>query len=246
MSANDSADVLVRAARCLREEQDAALAGANLEDIVPASGEPTWSRIAGDVRRARRRRRWIVVMALQLGIGMGGVGVWAAVTGRLPTILRPPAAPAVQPGKAAAHARRHPAARPLASVEPSPAPAPSPAPRIETRSLPDGRIGRSHRQPQPVAVESGGSAADALYRQAHQLHFVRRDFGAALAAWDRYLATGAGPLALEARYNRAIALAHLDRRAEAIAALRPFADGETGSYRQTEARALIERFRSGN
>jgi len=49
--------------------------------------------------------------------------------------------------------------------------------------------------------------ADALYREAHHLHFVRRDFGAALAAWDRYLAMGTGALSIEARYNPAIALA---------------------------------------
>ena len=69
---------------------------------------------------------------------------------------------------------------------------------------------------------------------------MRRDFEAALDAWDRYLAMGTGSLSVEARYNRAIALAHLGRRAAAIAALRPFADGETGSYRQAEAQALID------
>jgi hypothetical protein len=46
-------------------------------------------------------------------------------------------------------------------------------------------------------------------------------------------------LVLEARYNRAICLMRLGRRTEAIAALRPFADGEWTGYRQEEARALL-------
>ncbi len=85
----------------------------------------------------------------------------------------------------------------------------------------------------------------ALYREAHRLHFVERDYAAALEAWDHYLAAGPGPLALEARYNRAIALGHLGRPEEAIAALRPFADGERGGYRRQEALQLIEVFRRG-
>ena len=73
---------------------------------------------------------------------------------------------------------------------------------------------------------------------------MQRDFAAALVAWDRYLASDGGPLATEARYNRAIALAHLGRTDEATQALRPFADGDYGGYRQHEARALIDRFAS--
>ena len=83
------------------------------------------------------------------------------------------------------------------------------------------------------------STADALYREAHHLHFVRRDFGAALAAWDRYLELGSGPLSIEARYNRAIALVRLHERDRAIAALTPFARGAHAGYRQQEAQALL-------
>lgn len=264
MSANQSADVLVRAARCLRDEQDAALAGADLADMVPSLGEPTWSRIVGDVRRARRRRRWMVAATLQLGIALCGLGVWAAVTGRLPVIKRRPATSAVTPEQATPARRR-------SHAPPSPAPAPpaaTAAPATTSESSPEvmrppspAAAAPAHRpgarppaadrpvhsggEPRPVARD-GAAAADALYREAHQLHFVRRDFSAALAAWDRYLATGAGALSLEARYNRAIALAHLGRRADAIAALRPFADGETGSYRKAEAQALIQQFSAGN
>ena len=55
MISDERADVLTRATRRLREEQDAALAGASLGDMVPALGDPTWSRIVTDVRRARRQ-----------------------------------------------------------------------------------------------------------------------------------------------------------------------------------------------
>jgi hypothetical protein len=82
---------------------------------------------------------------------------------------------------------------------------------------------------------------NALYRRAHQAHFVDRRYAAALAAWDRYLALPRpGRLALEARYNRALALYRLGRRAEAAQALQPFADGDYGPYRQSEARALLK------
>lgn len=113
----------------------------------------------------------------------------------------------------------------------------------------DGRAARDRRARPARAPRRRGAgdnlpearAADALYRQAHELHFVHRDFAAALAAWDRYLAADPRPLALEGRWNRAIALVHLERREEAIAALQPFADAAAGSYRQHEARALIDK-----
>lgn len=79
-----------------------------------------------------------------------------------------------------------------------------------------------------------------LYQRAHELHFRKHDFAAALAAWDVYLAsTASGPLSLEARYNRAICLTRLGRTAEARGALLPFARGDYGGYRQAEASALL-------
>jgi len=47
-------------------------------------------------------------------------------------------------------------------------------------------------------------------------------------------------LVLEARYNRAICLVRLGRRAGARAALAPFASGAYGGYRQEDARALLD------
>jgi hypothetical protein len=90
--------------------------------------------------------------------------------------------------------------------------------------------------PAPPAIDAG-----VLYAQAHRAHFVDRDPAAALRAWDVYLAAAPdGPLAPEARYNRALALVRLGRRAEAREALAPFAAGAYGGYRAAEARALID------
>ncbi len=87
---------------------------------------------------------------------------------------------------------------------------------------------------------------ESLYSAAHQAHFVARDPAAALRAWDEYLAAYPdGRFALEARYNRALALVRLGRTGEARAALAPFADGRNGGYRQTEARALLDALDAG-
>jgi len=92
--------------------------------------------------------------------------------------------------------------------------------------------------PAPSAEED---PALALYRRARQLHFVEQRPGAALAAWDAYLAAEPrGPLAVDARYERALCLARLGRKQEARAALEPFAAGKYGSYRQNEARELLD------
>jgi hypothetical protein len=103
--------------------------------------------------------------------------------------------------------------------------------------------------PTPPAPSSSATRAPAadeltLYKQAHRAHFTERDYARALTAWDRYLASApGGTFALEARYNRAIALHRLGNRAAAMEALRPFADGAYGRYRQEEARQLIEQGR---
>lgn len=95
-----------------------------------------------------------------------------------------------------------------------------------------------------AAVEPSLAAAPDLYRVAHQLHFHGADPAAAVAAWDKYLASEAsGRFAVEARYNRAMALIRLRRYREAHIALDPFARGEVApaGYRQTEAKQLSQR-----
>src|SRR5262249_40239952 len=82
---------------------------------------------------------------------------------------------------------------------------------------------------------------DKLFEAANRAHFEARDWNAALAGWDRYLAASPnGRFVPEARYNRAIALLRLDRREEAIRELTPFANGKYGTYRQGDAQSLIE------
>ncbi|HEY4395632.1 MAG TPA: hypothetical protein VGP64_16290 [Polyangia bacterium] len=150
-------------------------------------------------------------------------------------LVRSAPAPIAQPLVAAPPAPQVPSVRrgPRAMTPPRPAPAPA-------TGASAGATRATHEPPvfEPAPAPEA-HAPLALYREAHRLHFVERDYAEALGAWDRYLAAGSGPLVLEARYNRAIALAHLGRREEAVAALRPFADSARGGYRRQEALALI-------
>ena len=102
--------------------------------------------------------------------------------------------------------------------------------------------------PAALSPNEGEAAALKLYKHAYRLHFTEQRYAAALAAWDEYLrAAPAGRLVVEARYNRAIALARLGRRAEAEAALTPFARGEvSGGYRAREARELLDALRASS
>jgi hypothetical protein len=143
------------------------------------------------------------------------------------------AAPAAGETPSAVPARFKPAAKraklaPKPALEADPvaaapvAAAPAPAPAVVT-----------------LAPAPDTESADlALFRRAQRLHLNRDP--KALAAWDDYLrVAGSGPLAPEARYNRALCLVRLGRKTEAKAALEPFAKGGYGTYRRTEAQALI-------
>jgi hypothetical protein len=199
------------------------------------AAEQTLARVLTTVRRRGRRRRIFGVIGLQVGLATFGVAAWAAASGRLETFL----------------------ARVLpARVEPQPLDVRPPQPRVRRRPAPVALPADEPPLPAPPAerprparapaatraiIEPPPPDEQALYRQAHEIHFVRREFAAAVAAWDRYLALPRpGQLAVEARYNRAIALYRLGRRADAVAALLPFARGDYGPYRQPEARALLE------
>jgi hypothetical protein len=97
----------------------------------------------------------------------------------------------------------------------------------------------------PAASATRRDESDALYRVAHEAHFVEQNPQKALGAWDAYLAAPGGRFTTEARYNRALTLIRLGRRSEAKAALRSFAAGRPGSYRQHEAEQLIEALGGG-
>jgi len=99
--------------------------------------------------------------------------------------------------------------------------------------------------PQVIAEKPSATAAPAesaelsLFRRAMKLHDAKDR--RAIAAWDDFLRVAPkSPLALEARYNRALGLVRADRSREAKAALAPFANGEHGSYRKREAAQLLE------
>jgi hypothetical protein len=244
-------DLLRQAARALRDETRA------VED--DAAGAPEawrgmdgWSEIARDVRQAARRRRLLIASALQLVLVLSGLGAWAAVSGRLPALLFTRRAPAPAPSAPAEHARRAGHRTPAAPVSVAEAPAPAEAPPPPVVPAPAPPASPPPRPPLPsprrVAVRATGAPGvaapapvdpDTVYREAHTAQFVRRDYAAALAAWDRYLALGPQSFTPEARYNRAIALVRLQRRDEAAAALHPFADGDYGGYRAEEAKGLL-------
>jgi hypothetical protein len=110
-------------------------------------------------------------------------------------------------------------------------------PRVHARP----RAAVASRRDATAPADRTTDVEESSYARAHQAHFVDRDWTAALRAWDSYLqAYPSGRLALEAMYNRALALVHLGRMKEARDALAAFAGAPVGSYRQREARALVD------
>jgi hypothetical protein len=238
-----SGDLLAQATRALRAEADAASAAE--APTGPWQVMDGWSGIVRRMRRSARRRRLVLLGGLQIALALGGLGAWAAVSGHLPALFRaaPAEAPAVPPPKRARHV-----SRPVTAPPPAPPEAPAPPPPSSSPSapssapaLPAPRRARVAALAPPAALAPAAPppSPDALYEQAHDAHFVRKDYAAALRAWDRYLALGPATFTPEARYNRAIALVRLGRRDEAAAALRPFAAGEYGGYRTREATELL-------
>ncbi|MDI1484201.1 hypothetical protein [Polyangium sp. y55x31] len=120
------------------------------------------------------------------------------------------------------------------------------APKIAAAEPPKASAPSETAEEAPVAAAPAPrvDSDDALYRAAHQAHFVTRDPAAALAAWDAYLrAAPRGRFAPEAHYNRALCLVRLGRTAEAERTLELFASGSFGGYRKAEAKALLDAMR---
>jgi hypothetical protein len=159
-----------------------------------------------------------------------------------------------------------PSAVPVVAVEPAPPAVAVPAATISAPVAAPRTSTVAHTAQAPLAPSQAGEAAAvavepsspktlpgsaesappadphaALFAEAHRLHFTERDPARALAAWDRYLAVAPnGRFSPEARYNRALSLVRLGRHAEARAELTAFANGEYGSYRRDEAKALLD------
>lgn len=213
------------------------------------------ARIMRGLHQARRRRGTRLSFGIPLAAIFLGSTAWAAATGRLPEVWqaitqfttgdtqRPgPTSPAPQP--------RAPKSSPGSRVAEAPPPAPArsepeavepaPEPEVVAPPAPIRAPERTAPAPSPKATPAP-DPTDALFRTAHRLHFTERDSARALAAWDAYLsAAPRGRFQAEARYNRALCLLRLGRASEAQHALEPFARGAYGSYRQNEARALID------
>ncbi|MEY2937350.1 MAG: hypothetical protein RL033_8099 [Pseudomonadota bacterium] len=246
-----SAELLERATRALR---------IGTERASSATREEPLERALARLERAERARprapRLLRTAGWTLAATLAGAGAWAHATGRVSWfagVAAPagtgPAAPAGTGPRTAA--RSAPAGEPtelmpgaapevvppLPEVVPPPAAAPQlVAPKPQARPRPT---------PQAAPNESQRDLADELYREAHAAHFTRGDYAAALAAWDRYL-SAAGPAhrwTVEARFNRGVALYRLGQKEAARRALRPFAEGEYGSYRRDEAGHLLEALR---
>lgn len=135
------------------------------------------------------------------------------------------------------------AAPPLTAPKPTPPPAAepegSPAPHEEASgpATPSAPV----KDPASAAQAPVDNDAHALYQAAHRTHFVEHNPGAALTAWNAYLAAAPrGRFSVEAHYNRALCLVRLGRTDEARRALELFASGAFGGYRQTEARTLLD------
>ncbi len=234
-----SDDLLDRATRALREESR----------VEPRDLEATRARLLSDVRKTRRQRsrviQWAIPIAAVLALGTA----YAAATGRLRAWVMPNRTPTVASTTtpAASLATPPPIVQPVASSSiDEPAPSPSvvaSASAVATAVAPPSAAPTIAAVVAPSTSASDAMSADlAAYRKAHALHFVEKRWDAALDAWNAYLAANPkGTFALEARYNRAICLVKLGRKAEARVALTPFADGLVGGgYRQTEAKALLD------
>jgi hypothetical protein len=247
-----SDDLLHRAARALREDEVGVVGTATPPH--PWHAMDGWSGIVKEVRRARRSRRLALVAGLQIGLALAGLGAWAAATGRVPVLF-----PSRKPAEAtpATPPRRVRPRRPTAEVVPAEQPGPvvavpsGQAPAAAAWGQAPLLAAPPRRSPVPAARAAEvapridvATDPEVIYGEAHRAQFVRRDYAAALAAWDRYLALAPGPLTVEARYNRALALVRLQRRAEAAEALEPFASGYYGGYRREDARALLSLLRA--
>jgi hypothetical protein len=230
----------------LREEPagaDAAAAAATRRRILLAA--------AATRRRKLLLLRVVAPLAAVLAIGTA----WAAAGRRLPWQEPSPSAPRssaslVAPSSAgtaavaAASVATAPATATVPAVPAAPSePAAAPPPGVSAATTLDtaAATAPSSVPPARAAATAAADREDTLYRAAHEAHFVARDAARALAAWDAYLAAfPRGRLAPEARYNRALVLVRLGRKDEARAALAPFADAPPGSYRQAEARSLLD------
>jgi hypothetical protein len=229
-------DLLDEAAHALREE--------NASD--DAQHRFTRARVMASLHQGTVKRRTRLAFVLPIAATFMATSAWGVSSGRaivwieeIRTVFGFPSEPTPPPeapkAKAATRAPRALEAKPQVPVE-EPAKVPEPVPEESAKVEPE-------RVPVPAsaAPDAGLDAELELYRTAHRAHFTDQNAVGALAAWDAYLAKAPkGRFVLEARYNRALCLVRLERKAEAKTALEPFARGAHGNYRKREAGELLE------
>jgi len=225
-------------------------------------GRYTRERLMASLHDRRRKSNTRFAVLLPMAAIFVGSTAFAAVTGRLETIVvsaldvvglvpntaawapeaPDPAAPRSAVGKrpAAAPPANVPAAPSAAEAEPLPEAAPSADPTPTPASPGDTReTSGEHHGRASVRTVSENDAHD-VYRQAHAAHFKSHDLSAALRGYETYLARQpSGRFAVDARYNRALCLVRLGRQAEARSELERFARGSYGGYRQADAQRLL-------
>jgi hypothetical protein len=253
-------DVLKRASEALRDASEPSAA-----ELAALRARVLSNKVTPLAPRARAKTlRWLLPLAAALVTGSALAatpGAWQGlldtVERYLPVELLSTAREASRPARKRVHPPPLPKSSAPVPVAEAPAANPTPPPSgvaaSPAASAPRPRAGRS--APPPVDEASSEAPAPAavpapapepsedllLYKRAHELHFRARNYVAALAAWDAYLARfPGGTLALEAEYNRALSLIRLGRYPEARAALAPFAEGRRGGYRRREAAHFLE------
>jgi TolA-binding protein len=247
-----SDDLLREATRALRATDEAS----ELE------ARATRARIMAGLHQTRVRRRTRYAFLLPIAATFVAASAWGAASGKAALVwasiahLTQRSAPesAATSARPGTHGVPHPPSAISAPITPSPVAVPEPAPEPVTspevrRGTPPSGLSATAVLPPSAPASSAPSSAEeladptlTLYRIAHTTHFMAHDPARALAAWDAYLAAAPnGAFAPEAHYNRALSLIRLGRTSEAKSALEPFATGVYGSYRQAEARALLER-----
>lgn len=250
-----SDDVLAQASRALCEQANA-----------PA--ENAWgtrAHVLARASRGKRRNRLAVSLVPIAAVLMvstawasahGGLSeIWSQVTGLLRVHVptdRGTGAPrdafVVRPARAVEAVLPEPSASIAAAPSIPEVPVEALSPAIEEALVAPSSVHKRLDDPHDtkradVRPEDGAEDEQAarIYAEAHRAYFVDRDPQAALRGWEAYLAAAPnGPLAPEARYNRALTLVRLDRLVEARAAFAPFANGANGGYRAEEARAILD------
>lgn len=251
-------DLLGRATQALREETRPHDGGMN----------EALSRLRWAAPAPARRYRKLKAPVLAAWLGLGGAVAWASTTGHLKQWveyvadygasldrdeapgLAEPDVPRTTPQEPTPPTASLPSAAStsLADMPPTPTVRPMAGAPWRPPEMRPSEPSAAASPPMPSSTHSSearpaqAADADAAYRRAHMLHFKRKNYVAALVAWDEYMRVApAGDRWLpEARFNRAVALHRLGRHDEARSALEPFAHGMYGGYRRDDAKRLIE------